>query len=506
MGNFQLHFNRSNSSPFSGLLLSNSAASRFILFVFLLAASAIIGLLIALKGLNIGIVLLVLFVGLPAAIFSIINLQFGAMLVFFISFFLSIGLKINEELPLGLFLDIYILVLFSGFLVRSIIARNWTFLNNAPTYVLGVWIVFNILQVFNPMSASSLLWTLAIRSLLSSTLFYFVCLSLADDWQFVKNILKVILGLSFLAAIYGIFQELNGFLPFEMNYLLATPNRMKLIFVMGRYRIFSFLTDPMAFGILMGYMTLFCFVLLVAPISARRKILLSIMSVCCILGMLYSGTRAAYVLLPAGLLFMAVMIMNFKIITVAGFLFLIGLFVVNMPTSNKTIYRFQTAFKPEKDASYLVRKHNQTMIKPIIHGNPFGVGLNSVGAAARKYAPHSWLANFPPDSSYVKVAIETGWVGLFIYITIFVTFLITGINNHFKLKDIRLQYLSYAILSVIFVMAIANYPQEAVTSLPNVTIFYCFAAILCRLPDLDKKLNLNAEPDAHTTSNTLRKW
>lgn len=465
----------------------DSAAGKFILILILLAISFALGMAMAIKGVQLGIILLVIFLGLPAAFFSIANPQFGAMLVVTISFFLALAIRFNEELPLGVFLDIYIYVLFAGFLVRQVISGDWRFLNNGPTYILIIWIVYNLLQLFNPMSVSTQLWVLAIRFLLSTTLFFFVCLSLANSWLFVKRIIGLILILSFLASLYGLFQEFNGFLPFEERWLRAVPNRLSLINVMGRSRIFSYLSDPMAFGILMSYITLFCGVLLTAPLKPYAKVFLVIMMICCFLCMLYSGTRAAYVLIPAGLLFIAVMVFNTKIIITAGILFAIGFALVNMPTSNKTIYRFQTAFKPEKDQSYLVRKRNQMLIQPVIHGHPFGVGLNSVGAAARKYAPHSWLAGFPPDSSYVKVAIETGWVGLFIYISIFVTFLIKGIINHFRLKDKRLQHLSYAILSMIFVMAIANYPQEAVTSLPNITIFYSFSAILFRLPELDKQ-------------------
>ncbi|MGL1489090.1 hypothetical protein ACSTJG_25000, partial [Vibrio parahaemolyticus] len=78
---------------------------------------------------------------------------------------------------------------------------------------------------------------------------------------------------------------------------------------------------------------------------------------------------------------------------------------------NQNILRFQSAFRPNNDASYRVRIFNQARIKPYIWSHPIGGGLGSTGEWGKKFAPNSYLANFPPDSGYVRTTVELGYVG-----------------------------------------------------------------------------------------------
>ena len=64
-------------------------------------------------------------------------------------------------------------------------------------------------------------------------------------------------------------------------------------------------------------------------------------------------------------------------------------FLIVMPSSNQNILRFQTAFRPTKDASYQLREENQAKIKPFVYSHPFGGGLGSVGEWGAKFSPKS---------------------------------------------------------------------------------------------------------------------
>ena len=178
--------------------------------------------------------------------------------------------------------------------------------------------------------------------------------------------------------------------------------------------------------------------------------------------MLFSGTRGAYVLPPAAMALYAILKFNRKVMLGAivgalGFLTLIFI-----PTSNPTIYRFQTAFKPSEDASFNVRKFNQKRIQPFIQSHPLGGGLGATGMWGKRFAPNSFLANFPPDSGYVRVAVETGWIGLLIFCTLMFIILRVGINNYYSIHDPTLKSICLAMILVIFAYHIGNYPQEAI--------------------------------------------
>ncbi|MCP6423416.1 hypothetical protein NL463_29335, partial [Klebsiella pneumoniae] len=61
---------------------------------------------------------------------------------------------------------------------------------------------------------------------------------------------------------------------------------------------------------------------------------------------------------------------------------------------------------------------NQKRIQPYILSHPIGGGLGATGVWGVRFAPYSFLANFPPDSGYVRVAVELGWIGLGIFCTL----------------------------------------------------------------------------------------
>jgi O-antigen ligase len=168
----------------------------------------------------------------------------------------------------------------------------------------------------------------------------------------------------------------------------------------------------------------------------------------------------------------------------AGFLLAI---VIVMPTSNPFIKRFQTAFSPSDDASFNVRAENQKRIQPYIQTHPIGGGLGSVGIWGRRFAPNSFLAKFPPDSGYVRVAVEMGWVGLLLFSTLMFVILYVGINNYYLIKNPELKTYCLAMVLVIFVFNIGNYPQQALVQYPSNILFYLACALLNVTMRLDKE-------------------
>jgi O-antigen ligase len=205
---------------------------------------------------------------------------------------------------------------------------------------------------------------------------------------------------------------------------------------------------------------------------------------------MFSGTRGAYVLPPVAMMLYSIIKFNRKVMlgALVGALGFAALIFV--PTSNSTIYRFQTAFKPSDDASFNVRKINQKRIQPFIQSHPLGGGLGSTGMWGKRFSPNSFLANFPPDSGYVRVAVETGWLGLLIFCTLVFIILKVGINNYYTIKDPTLKSICLAMILVAFAYHIGNYPQEAIVQFPSNTLFYLVAAIIVITKRLDDEMQL----------------
>ncbi len=169
-----------------------------------------------------------------------------------------------------------------------------------------------------------------------------------------------------------------------------------------------------------------------------------------------------------------------------------GIFTVVLifiPTTNNTLYRFQSAFKPSDDASFNVRAINQKRIQPYILSHPLGGGLGATGVWGQRFAPNSYLANFPPDSGYVRVAVEMGWVGLLLFCIFMFTVLKTGVNNYFSIKDPELKSYSLGCLLIVFALNIGNYPQEALVQYPSCILFYLVIALLNVTKRIDDQQN-----------------
>src|SRR5262249_14727117 len=127
-----------------------------------------------------------------------------------------------------------------------------------------------------------------------------------------------------LGAFYGLFQEFHGLLQIEKDWVAADDFRFNLIVNWGRYRVFSFFSDPTLFGILMAYTGLFCLALTLGPLKLWYKAFLLFCSVTMFLAMVYAGTRTAYAMVPAGMAFFMLVTLQKKVMLVVGIIGAIG--------------------------------------------------------------------------------------------------------------------------------------------------------------------------------------
>jgi O-antigen ligase len=457
-----------------------------LVIVFLLIAALFISVVVYKTGfIGIGAIL-ILIIGLPILYGIVAYPKFGITILILASFFINYVSEIlPEEVPIGTLLDAITYLLILGFFIKQKSEQNWSYFKNPISKIILVWLGYNLFQVINPSASSVLAWVYTVRTVGFIMLMYFVFVYHIRSVSFIKFLLKLWLALDVVAGISAFQQENFGFLPFEQKWLYSDPLRVSLLFIEGHMRKFGIFSDPVTFSYNMIIGSLLCIALIMGNIATRKKIILGCMAAFFLMVMLYSGTRAAYVLLPASLGILAVINFNKKVLAftiVAGCM--LGILIV-MPTSNPLIKRFQTAFKPSDDPSYNVRAENQKRIQPFIQSHMFGGGLGSVGVWGRRFSPNSMLAKFPPDSGYVRVAVEMGWVGLILFCTLFFTVLKNGINFFFRIRDPQLKNYCMAMILVVFAFNIGNFPQQAIVQYPSNILFYLSIAILVACMRLD---------------------
>ena len=391
------------------------------------------------------------------------------------------------DAPIGTALDGLLGVLLLGLLGRVVSRRDLSFAwHPLSLFVLG-WIYYNLMQVLNPWALSRMAWVYTVRTVALLLALYFIACYALSSYRRVVLTLKMILGLGFLSALYGLKQEYIGFSPAELAWVTADQERFQLIFQWSRLRVFSFFSDPTTYGILMAYMCMFAIVLATGPFKIWKRLSLVLMAISMLVAMALAGSRTPVVMIPLGLLYYVVITLRKETILSFVLFLLMGTAFVLKSTNSAVIYRIQSAFKPESKDTIRVRLENQKKIQPFIQSHPFGAGLGSTGFWGKRFSPDSWLASFAHDSLYVRLAVETGWVGLLLYMSLLFMALRYSIYYYFRTKAPPVRNFYLGISVVIFMLIVASYPQEAITLPPTSLVFYVLLAMVVRLKDFDKE-------------------
>ncbi|GAB3937212.1 O-antigen ligase family protein [Mucilaginibacter myungsuensis] len=455
----------------------------------LLALLAIVyGLIIARLGLVPGLALAAMAVMLPVLYCIVAHPKFGILVLLTMAYYIMFMMRlVTTTFPMGTIMDGLEALLILGFLIKQRADKNFEMFKNPISYMILVWFCYNIMQAVNPSASSILAWVYTVRNVAFVTLMYFVFLKNITSVKFIRVLIAMWLVYAVIGALYGVKQEIFGFSASEQAAMDADPERAALYFQAGHWRKFSIFNDPVVFAYNMVLASLLCIGLIWGPTKNWQKWILGGLIGLFFLSMLFSGTRGAFALTPVGVILFSVLNFNRRIaiMGVLGAMFFVVL--IFMPTSNPNILRFQTAFKPGKDASYLLRQMNQQRIKPFIHTHPLGGGLGSVGVWGQKFSPGSMLANFPPDSGYVRVAVELGWIGMLIFCWMMFTILKTGVVNFFKIQDPELRCYCLAMTIMIFAINVGNYPQEALVQFPTNIYFFLMVALLNKCLQLDEE-------------------
>jgi len=447
--------------------------NRSVLIVLLLAA-IVFPLLLTFFGSIAGKITLVVIIGLPLVYVVVVYPETGIIILLIAAYLVMWIIRMGVNFPLGTMMDALQMLLLLGFFIRQKTNPDWSFIKSPISKIILIWVVYNLLEVFN---SNFFCWLYTVRTVAVITLLYFVFVYQIRSVKFIRTILKVWIALAFFAAAYAFKQEYFDFFAFEQAQL-TSPLMVSLLFVGGIWRKFSIFSDPVTFAYNMAISSLLCVCLLAGTFKTWKKVTMLLLALFFLLNMLYSGTRGAYVLVPAALVLIAVLNYSRKVLVLsiaAGILIAI---LVVIPTSNPTINRFQTAFKPSVDASYNVRQSNQKLIQPFILTHPFGGGLGATGVWGMRFAPDSFLAHFPPDSGYVRVAVELGSVGLLLICILMFVILKTGVKNYFLIRNPELKAYCLAATTIVFALNIGNFPQEAIVQFPNNILFFLAAALI----------------------------
>lgn len=360
---------------------------------------------------------------------------------------------------------------------------------NTLTLCYSVWVAFVFVQLINPEATFANLTVSSRGWILSLPLLYILSSILLVTPKKIRYCL-ILLGIFTVTALFKVvWQKFRGFDPTETAWLMSGAWTTHLLHTGIRY--FSFFSDAGNFGSNMGLITIVYGIVSFYAKGLLLRLFYIGVAIAGVIGLFMSGTRGAIIVPFGGLLLYCLLSKNLKVMltsAIAGTALFAVLAFTNIGNGNPFIRRMRTAFNPTEDASFNVRKENQKRLAYLLKDKPLGIGIGNrmIDTENLNIQENNII---PPDSFYVDLWIQTGIVGLTIYISILMIILLRCCYViMFRIKNQRLKHILAAMLSGIFGLWLNGYVGNGMGFQPGSTITAAFIAFILNGPEIDKIL------------------
>lgn len=365
---------------------------------------------------------------------------------------------------------------------------DWRPGNNLMLILFAFWTAYCIMEIGNPNTVMAA-WNV---SMVPYALIPLICAFLTPIViRTVKDIEKLLLIWSVFAIIVTIktlWQQFIGFSEIDRYFLYALGGWRTHIIWSG-IRYFSCFSDAAAYGIHAAVISVVFGISAFYTQGKWKRLYYLFISGCGLYGMGVSGTRAAIAVVLVGLAMTAVLAKNTKVIGIsatilaATFCFF---YFTTIGNGNAFIFKMRSAFRPTQDASYIVRVENRKKMKVLMASKPIGYGLG-LSKAGGEIQPRERMP-YPPDSWLIAVWVETGIIGICLYLGIHGFLFAWGSYLlMFKVKNKRLRGMAGAWLCANAGFFVACYANDAM-QYPNPIVVYTGFAICFAAPFIDKRI------------------
>lgn len=394
------------------------------------------------------------------------------------------------NIKVGLFSMIVILIFTAVSLIQlaSDSSTNWKSGKNIMTYMFIVWLCYYLVEIMNPNGVLEA-WNI---NLPPYALIPLICAFIVPLVIRTKKDIELLLMIwSVFVLIFtlkGYWQKTYGFSSKDL-YFLYTLGGWRTHIIWSGIRYFSCFSDAANFGV-HAAMSAVVFAISAFFVESKwKRIYFALIAIGGLYGMGISGTRAAMGVLMGGMIMITIIAKNWKALLVGIFASMAIFFFfayTNIGNGNQYIYKMRSSFHPTEDASYLVRLQNRQRMKQLMASRPigYGIGLSKAGNFNSKDQ-----MPYPPDSWLISVWVETGIIGLILYLAIHgILFAWCSWILIFKVRDKRLRGLVAAWLCMDAGFFIATYVND-IMQYPNQLPVYIGFALCFAAPHIDKQMD-----------------
>lgn len=405
--------------------------------------------------------------------------------------FLLVAAGIFMDVKVGLF-TLAFTVLFS---VITLVQLNndettdWSLGANGMVILCSIWLLYYLAEIVNPNNVMEA-WNICITPYaLLPVLCAFLVPLVIRDVKGIEWLLYIWAVFILIATLKGYWQKNYGFSERDRFFLYALGGWRTHIIWSG-IRYFSCFSDASAYGIHSGMASVIFSISAFFVKGKWKRIFFLFVALCAVYGMGISGTRSSMAIIVGGLMMMTLIAKNWKAMVISGisvaavFCFF---YFTEIGNGNPFIYKMRSAFHPTEDLSYMTRVENRQKMKELMAVRPFGYGI---GLSKAGRFPAKDIMPYPPDSWLVSVWVETGIVGLIIYLFVHGTlFAWCAWILIFKVKDKNLRGLGAAWLSMNAGFFISTYAADSF-QYPNPMPVYIGFAVCFATLRIDKNMNI----------------
>lgn len=360
------------------------------------------------------------------------------------------------------------------------------------TVCYGIWALYILIQFINPTSDEAS-YVIGLRIwILEIPVLCMVSCILLNRPRYLKTGL-IIIGLFVVTAFLKLlYQKYRWFDAAETEWLMNGSWFTHLL--PSGIRYFSIYSDAGSFGSSMGMITIVYGITAFHTRHLWTRWFYVAVSLMGMAGMFMSGTRGAVIVPLGGLALYCLISRNIKVTaSSAVFLGLAYLFFAftDIGDGNGMIRRMRTAFSPKEDASFNVRLENQKKIAEYIKAHPWGTGLGK-GVERVHFSEYEGTRTdtIPPDSFYVDIWTQTGYVGLILYIAICSALILYG--SHiivFRIQDKELRHTLAGLLCGVFGMWLNGYVGRGMGMPPSNVMIIAALAFIMNGPYMDRQIS-----------------
>ncbi|MBK9290622.1 MAG: O-antigen ligase family protein [Bacteroidetes bacterium] len=447
-----------------------------LMVLMLVVLAVLLGYIIARGGMMVAIALVGLF---PAIVFAnrfLNNPRVGVYTIIVLAF-TAIGLtRYIRGVPLGLTIDGFLVLTYIAIFFRYFYEKiNFNQINRDIIYLSVVWFLYSILQLVNPEALSRTAWFYAMRGIsLYMLLLIPIALLIFNRLRYLMILLYMWGAFSILGTLKGL-QQLYIGPDYAEQFWLDTVGAVTHV-LFGELRAFSFYSDAGQFGAAQGAAGIVGLLVATNIKGKFNKIFFTVMGITGLWGMMISGTRGAMIVPMVGGATYILLRKNFKAFFIGSILmaFVYAFFAYTyIGQGNSQIRRMRTAFRPEDDASYLVRLENRRILSGYLRTKPFGGGIGSAGDWGKRFSPQGFLAQIATDSWYVQIWAEQGIVGLILHLFILSYILLKGSYIiMFRLKEPELRGIMAALMAGFTGIMGASYGNGVLGQMPTGVLTY----------------------------------